>query len=367
MRDCTQGDRQMLDNLRGDIRALKPKVRKIHPRTATTVSLVASDGGNNQLRFDPFNVQLVRVVDSYGKLLCFDTVSASTDLDALDKAQFNADGTPRTVLGKMMADLGKKRLCEIAWHMPEPSTAKDDPAIVKQSWVKVYRDMCEWAALYDLICHYPFSADTLIVRDGPLRSLLFRGALFDDICTKIEAAIDRIYRKDRRRVFLAGIIKHSKIMERYGLAFALEKLFPSGDALYVEIPARIVENVVTWDEREGEGESRRRHIAGTMYLVRFGHHTGDPVWCADILKSQSGSHQEVFAHLQQDAISGFPIPYYPLCLQRAHEHAQIANFDYDILQDEVKDAIRDILLEGDKPSFDELPLRHSNIANRRYG
>src|SRR5439155_25342845 len=54
---------------------------------------------------------------------------------------------------------------------------RETPDEVSPSWVLVYRDLCEWAALYECICYRSFATDTLMVRDGLLRSKLFRGGI----------------------------------------------------------------------------------------------------------------------------------------------------------------------------------------------
>lgn len=369
IRERTEADRRLLDELRDEVRPLASSVRTIKRRGTTSVSLVASDGGNNKLVFDPFTVQLVRVVDSYGKELFFDVISPTTDTDKLSASQFNSDGTPKTALGRMMKDLGVKTLTELSHMIPDGEKTRKEPHKVSPSWVLVYRDLCEWAVLYDRICYHQFATDTLIVRDGLLRSKLFRDKLFVDYRKRLEEAIGRIREKDRRWVYLVGIAKHSTVLTRYQLAMTIEKVMPPGEARYVKIPRELEKKAYVWPEHargpeaEGEEGEAPKFVVGDMYFVRFGKAKGDPVWAVDIFSCQSNKHSEVFGYLLADAIDGFPVPFYPRCLQRAHEHAQVVDFDLTILQDEVFKAVRGLVPDGSV--LDEFQL-NVDASARRY-
>lgn len=366
-------DRRLLDDLIKDVRQLSGAVRSIKPRSTTSVSVVASDGGNNRLEFDPFYVQLVRVVDSYGKRLCLDCVSPSTDTDVLSEAQFNSDGTPRTALGHVIKDLGvdPSSLNNLSHMIPEGRKVRESPDAVSPSWVLVYRDLCEWAALYERICHRSFATDTLIVRDGLLRSKLFRGELFIKFRNLIQQGIERIHREDHRRVFLVGLAKHTKVLARYSLAMSIEGTLPPGEARYVRIPRDMEAKAYVWPEYargvevEGEKGEAPKFVVGDMFIVRFGPHSGDPVWTVDIFSPQSNNAPVIFGYLLSDATDGFPVPFYPRCLQKAHEYAEVVDFDLDILQDGIISAIRGMMPDHRKHILDALRLQ-TDMAARRY-
>jgi hypothetical protein len=373
VREATRGDKRLLDKLCADVRSLKTLVRAIQPRSATAVSLVASDGGNNKIQFDPFLLQIVRVVDSYGKRLCLDVVSPTTDTDALSARQFNADGTPHTALGRLMKDLNKTKLSDLSDAIPSGEEIRRDPESIKPGWVLTYRDVCEWATLYDRICYQAFPTDTLLVRDGLLRSKFFAGNLFVEMASKIAQKIDEIQKTERRQIFLVGFAKHSQVLDRYRLAIGLENLFSAGEPRYVPISRDIERQVYKWDEYArglealGQAGEEPKFVAGSMYLARFGTRSGDPIWPVDIFDPQKERHQEVFGYLLHDSTVGFPIPHYPRCLQRAHEWAEIADFDAEILQDEIFGSVRGLLPDNQKELLDAKQLESADVSGRRYG
>jgi len=367
IRRRAEADRTVLDELREEVRPLAAQVQEIKSRSATAVSVVAADGGNNRLEFDPYLMQVIRIVDSYGRLLVFDVISTSTDTRELSEAQFDSAGNPRTALGHLMKDLGVGYLHELSPMIPDSRRRREREA--GPSWVQVYRDLCEWAALYHELTRTSFATDTLVVRDGLLRSKLFTRELFVTMCHRIEEAIERVYREDRRRVFLVGLAKRSKVLTRYQLAMAIEGILAGDYPCFVRVPRELEMKAFVWpewamSEAATEGSEVPKFVAGVLHFVRFGRSPHDQVWPVDILESQADAAPVILGYLLADAREGFPVPNYPRCLQKAHEQAALTGLDIAMLQDAIFEGIRDTLPERRRTVLDSFRLKGDGAALR---
>src|SRR5215207_5303172 len=109
-----EADYDLLRQLREEIRPLRGGFRRIQPRTTTSISLVGTDGGNNRIQFDPFLLQLIRVVDSSNNEYCLEAVTPTTDVSGLSAQQFDENGAPITPLGGMMDYLGVDHLSRLS-------------------------------------------------------------------------------------------------------------------------------------------------------------------------------------------------------------------------------------------------------------
>ena len=369
LRQRITDDRRVLDELRTEIRPLRNSVRRIQPRTTTSISLVGTDGGNNSIEFDPFLIQLIRVVDSSNNEYCLEAISPTTDVSALSASQFGPEGHPRTALGQLLVDLEvpKQDITKLS-HMIRRN---DDGRPTSPSWVGVYRELVEWAILYNIVKTKDFGTDILIVCDGLLRSKVFAGDFFKKYLQLVRKEIEQHWQNSRRKVFLVGVAKHSKVLSRYRMAMAIEQVMTVDYPAYVEVPREIEERAYVWseyargDDREMEDSEINKFVGGKMFLVKFGTRPRDPVWPIDIFLNQSSDAQEILGYLLADAIDGFPVPLYPRCLQKAHENAALVDFDFDILQDEIFSGVRQILDE-DAPVLDAFRLQDSDPARARY-
>jgi len=371
-------DRRVLDELCEEVRPLRSQTRRIQPRSTTAISLVGTDGGNNRIEFDPFMVQLVRVVDSSNNEYCLESVTPTTDRLAVNSRHIAPDGSAITAIGRLMTKLvALKALPEpVIWklsHMiPAPYPRGEKVRPISPSWVQVYREIMEWAILLSLITERQFGADTVIVADGNLRSKVFAGDLFIRYRELLQAAIDEQYRQTRRKVYIAGVAKHSKVLQRYRLAMSIEGILRTDYPAYVEVPRELEAKSYVWqeyargdEEAEKLGGEANKFVGGKMFFVKFGSRPHDPIWPIDIFIPQATEAPTVLGYMLADAIEGFPVPFYPQCLQRAHENAALVDFDMTILQDQVTRSVRELL--GDKAGcLDEMSLQPNDPSSARY-
>ena len=130
-------------------------------------------------------------------------------------------------------------------HMIRPSRNRDQP--VSPSWVEVYRELVEWAILLSIL-KKDYGTDPLIVCDGLLRSKVFANELFPQLLSEIRSRIELQWKRSKRRIYLAGVAKRSKVLTRYRLAMALEGMLQTDYPAYVEVPREIEENAYVWSE-----------------------------------------------------------------------------------------------------------------------
>jgi hypothetical protein len=358
-------DRAILDQLRDEIRPLRNETRRIQPRSTYSLSLVAADGGNNSLRFDPFLIHLVRVVDSKNNEYVLEAITPSTNITRLSRQQFHEDSSPRTQLGEMMAYLEVTDLRELSPMIRSDNHSRP----VSLTWVKTYRELVEWAILFSKVRKHDSPDNTLIIYDGLLRSKAFSEGLFKKFLLGIKEGINWQYQQYNRKIYLAGVAKQSKVLDRYRLAMALEGILTTSYPAYIAVPATIEQKAhIKTDyiqEDNSEDEMFSDYVGGAMFFVKFGSGARDPIWPVDIFRPQKGQAQQILGAMLTDAINGFPVPLYPHCLQKAHENAALVDFDFDILQNHIFDGIRQVLAE-EATVLDTFRLQNTNPAQLRY-
>jgi hypothetical protein len=310
-------------------------------------------------------VQVVRVVDSNDNELCLEVVTPTTPIAELEKRQFDSSGKPFTSLGRLMAALKVDSLTKLSHFI----RADDDGLPKSASIVQVYRELVEWAVLYDLL-KKDFGSDTLVVFDGDLRSKAFAGELFIEYGQLLKRELDR-HAGQRRAVFLVGVMKSSTVLSRYRLAFALEGILRGTFPAFIEVPYELEKEVYVWEESfRGEdrvvaGRERNKFVLGKMFFAKFGSRPRDPIWPVDIFGAQAHQADRIFSHLLADAIEGFPVPLYPRCLQKAHERAALVDFDMDMLQDAIFHGLRQAL-GSESATLDAFTLEDADPGQGRY-
>jgi hypothetical protein len=363
-----KNEEPVIQKFREYARRIKNNIKPIRPYSVNAVSFVSSDGGDNRLYFNPAVIELVRVVDSKGNQCALDAIAGNAKAtDFNERANIKS---PLLVepLRRLCEDL-KMNVLDLSYLLggigkPGKSTGA----------VRVYRDIVEWAVLYDLMKYRDWGDDTIIVREGLLRTKSFKLTVFP----KIDQLIREAYNKHKQKnitVSLVGVAKQSSVLSRLSVALELEEALHKPFPCYAQVPRDIEEDCYNFDRtwletlensEPDENGNYRYQSMGQMYLVKFGDRPFDPVWPIDIAEWQVAEAEKILGQLAKDAQIGFPIPDFPMCVQKAHDYAKVNGLEVEILQDILFEGITQRLTPGEKEKILRMKYLGQNITNIRY-
>jgi hypothetical protein len=330
-------DDPLLKKFRGYARRLRDNVKPLRAYSVNAVSFVSADGGDNRLVFNPAVVELVRVVDSRGNQCVLDAVASTATLAEVEERGRAGATNAISPLQRLCADLGMS-LSQLSYLIRGLGTPGKSTGAIR-----CYRDIVEWAVLYDLITNpsLQWGSDTILVRDGLLRTKSFTRNVFPLIDQKLRAGVAE-HVKRNVNLSLVGVAKQSAVLGRLAVALELEATFHRNFACYVQVDKDIEEDcynfdrtwLETFETSELQDDGRKLYQAlGRMFLAKFGDRPLDPVWPVDIAEWQITDAPKILGQLTVDSQQGFPIPDYPMCIQRAHDFAKLTGLEIEVLQD----------------------------------
>ncbi|HPQ09626.1 MAG TPA: hypothetical protein PK995_10425 [Bacteroidia bacterium] len=366
--DAYKNEEPVIHEFREFAKRLKNDVKPIRPYSVNAVSFVSSDGGDNRLYFNPATVELVRVVDSLGNQCALDAIASNSKASELNTRVDTKSPLLVQPLLKLCQDLNTDvvGLSSLLKGLGEPGKSTGA--------VRIYRDIVEWAVLYDLMKYREWGSDTIIVREGMLRTKSFRR----DIFPKLDQLIRKAYEDHKKKnitVSMVGVAKQSAVLSRLAVALELEETFHKPYPCYVQVPEDIEKKCYNFDKtwldtlETSQPDEDGRYLyqsMGKLFLVKFGNRPFDPVWPVDIAEWQISEADKIIGQLTKDAQPGFPIPDFPMCVQKAHDFAKVNGLEVDILQDILFDGITQNLTPTEKEKVIRMKYLRQNLTNIRY-
>lgn len=365
-----KADDPLLQKFRAYARRLRDKTKPLRTYSVNAVSFVSADGGDNRLAFNPAVVELVRVVDSRGNQCALDALASTSTLQELEERANPATSKVVLPLQRLCADLGSG-VGDLSYLLRGMGTPGKSTGAMR-----CYRDIVEWAVLYDLITNpsLQWGGDTILVRDGLLRTKSFKREVFPKIDQKLRAGISAHADKNVS-LSLVGVAKQSAVLGRLAVALELEGTFHRDYPCYVRVDEDIEADCYNFDRTwldtfetsEPDDYGRRLYQSlGKMFLAKFGDRPLDPVWPVDVAEWQLAAADKVLGQLTVDAQQGFPIPDYPMCIQRAHDYAKLTGLEIEVLQDLLVDGISQGLAPDESERLLRMKYLGRSLAALRY-
>lgn len=369
--EAYDADNPHLQRFREHARRLREGVKTLRAYSANAVSSVSADGGDNRLTFNPVVVELIRVVDSRGMECALDVVASTSTLKELGRrAEPGAEhGIPP--LQRLAQDTGRP-----LEYMASNLIRGIGTSGGSTTAMRCYRDIVEWAVLYDFVANpnLQWGNDTILVRDGLLRTKSFSRDMFPLLDKKIRGGVAAHAQKNVG-LSIVGVAKQSAVLGRLAVALELEATFHKDYPCYVRVDRDIEKECYdfdsswfeTYETTEEDNAGRRLYQSlGRLHLVKFGDSPMDPVWPVDIAEWQVGGADRILGQLMADAQQGFPIPDYPMCIQRAHNQAKISGREVQDLQDMLFQGLCSKLTNEESERLLRMKHLGQTLADLRY-
>lgn len=358
----------VFEKFRKYARELKGNLKPIRKYSVNAVSFVSADGGDNRLYFNPSVIELVRVVDSRGNQCALDAIAGNSNESIFDDRLDESSPLLVKPLQRLCKDLGMNvlDLSYLLKGIGEPGKSTGA--------VRIYRDIVEWAVLYDLLKYREWGSDTIIVREGMLRTKSFKLTVFPEIDRLIREAQKKL-EEDNVTVSIVGVAKQSAVLSRLAVALELEGSLYKPFPCYVKVPDDIAADCYnfdhTWldtleDSVPDEQGQHRYQAMGKLFLVKFGNRPYDPVWPVDVAEWQVDQADKILGQLTEDAQPGFPIPDFPMCVQKAHDFAKVSGLELSVLQDILYQGVTQNLSNEEKEKILRIKHLGKNLTNIRY-
>lgn len=357
----------IINQFREFARQLKDEIKPIRPYSSNAVSFVSADGGDNRLYFNPAVIELIRVVDSRGNQCALDAIAGNSKSESLNLRGDSKNPLLVSPLQKLCSDLNVK-VTDLSYLLKGLGESGKSTGAMR-----VYRDIVEWAVLYELL-HKDWGSDTIIIRENLLRTKSFKRSIFPIIDQKIREVCES-HKKKNVNVSIVGVAKQSSVLSRLAIALQLEETFHKPFPCYVQVPANIEAECYNFDRtwldtletsEPDEDNEYRYQSMGKLFLVKFGDRPFDPVWPVDIAEWDVSEADRIIGQLLKDAQPGFPIPDFPMSIQKAHDYAKINGIEIAVLEDILFDGISQNLREAEKEKLLRIRYLSENLTKRRY-
>ncbi len=306
----------------------KLDIHEIGYRDCYSLAPVATDGGENNLTFEPLNLEIIRVVDSEGQERIQKIIPVSTEPDFF-MSMFNEIGILDRFLTRLNIDYS-----DVSYFLPTEKTNRSKSHF--RTIIKNFRDILEWAVLLDMAWDQQ-KRPTLLLRDGLLRSMSMKDATIQSLADSFESAYEK------NGTLLVGVAKRAKVLNYFSLSLNLENAFNRNYPCYCEL------------KKDMEEEAYHRASAwvghrsfGDLYFAKLTENKEGIILPVEIPRWLRDRKKEILEYVAWTSKFSFPTIGYPFPLIKAHENAALTGIEIEYLASLLKNEILRRYPDSDK-------------------